>query len=126
MPTTDRNVLEDTGAPFLMISSMDVAPDKEGLFNEVYDKEHLCNLAAVPGVLRIDRYVTTELVMAIGGRVHRVGVSGPKYHAIYALTTPDVLVSEAWNQAVEAGRWPGEVRPFTLNREHLLCKRLGG
>jgi hypothetical protein len=109
-----------------MISSMDVAPDKERLFNEVYDKEHLRNLATVPGVVRIDRYETTELVMAIGGRVQRMGVSRPRYHAIYALTTPDVLVSDAWSQAVEAGRWPGEVRPFTLNREHLLCKRLGG
>ena len=34
----------------------------------------------------------------------------------------DVLASEAWGRAVEAGRWPGEVRPFTTNRRHVLAK----
>ena len=36
-------------AKYLFISSMDVAPDKEALFNEVYDTEHVPNLAEVPG-----------------------------------------------------------------------------
>jgi hypothetical protein len=33
-----------------------------------------------------------------------------------------VLISPAWAKAVEDGRWPGEVRPFTHNRRHALYK----
>jgi hypothetical protein len=32
----------------VFIASMDVAPDKEALFNEVYDTEHVPNLLKVP------------------------------------------------------------------------------
>jgi hypothetical protein len=33
-----------------------------------------------------------------------------------------VLVSPEWARAVEAGRWPGEVRPYTRNRRHALYR----
>jgi hypothetical protein len=46
----------------------------------------------------------------------------PRYTAIYELASAEVLASEAWAQAVEAGRWPGEVRPFTTNRRHALAR----
>ncbi len=36
---------------YLFIASMDVEPDKEALFNEVYDEEHVPNLMIVPGVI---------------------------------------------------------------------------
>ena len=35
---------------YLFVVSMDVDPDKEDLFNEVYDTEHIPNLSKVPGV----------------------------------------------------------------------------
>ena len=35
---------------YLFTASMDVAPDKEALFDEVYDQEHVPNLLKVPGV----------------------------------------------------------------------------
>ena len=41
---------------YLFIVSMDVQKDKEALFNEVYDKEHVPNLRAVAGVRRATRY----------------------------------------------------------------------
>ena len=34
----------------LFLVRMDVAHDHEAVFNEVYDKEHVPNLKAVPGV----------------------------------------------------------------------------
>ena len=37
-------------AKYLMIASMDVDPEHEAIFNEVYDKEHVPNLSKVPGV----------------------------------------------------------------------------
>jgi len=33
-----------------------------------------------------------------------------------------VLTSPAWDKAVEEGRWPGQVRPHTKNRRHVLLK----
>jgi hypothetical protein len=47
---------------------------------------------------------------------------GPRHSAIYEIDGPHVLVSPEWAKAVEAGRWPGEVRPFTRNRRHALYK----
>lgn len=35
---------------YVFMVSMDVDPDKEALFNEVYDQAHVPNLLKVPGV----------------------------------------------------------------------------
>ena len=42
-------------AKYLFIASMDVDADKEALFNEVYDTEHIPALLKVPGVLSVYR-----------------------------------------------------------------------
>lgn len=125
METTVDDRTADMGAPFLFIASMDVAPEKEAFFNEVYDEEHVRNLAAVPGVVSVARYESARLVISIGGTVQQYEVNGPKYHALFALSSPQVLVSDAWSAAIEAGRWPDQVRPFTLNRQHHLYHRHG-
>jgi hypothetical protein len=111
-------------ARYLFIASMDVDPDKEALFNEVYDTEHIPLILKVPGVLAARRATTEPLVMFIGGERRTIVAEGePRYSAIYELESADVLVSEAWARAVDAGRWPSEVRPYTHNRRHAL-KRL--
>jgi hypothetical protein len=108
---------------YLFIASMDVDADKEALFNEVYDTEHIPNLLKVPGVRSARRYVLEPLKMSIGGERKSVIAEGePRYSAHYEIDSPDVLVSEAWAMAVEQGRWPGEVRPYTRNRHHVLRK----
>ena len=40
---------------YLFTASMDVDPDKEDLFNEVYDTEHIPNLKEVPGLISVTR-----------------------------------------------------------------------
>ena len=61
--------------------------------------------------------------MIIGGEKKTiVAESEPKYSAIYELESAEVLTSAAWAKAVDAGRWPGEVRPYTRNRRHVLKK----
>ena len=40
--------------------------------------------------------------------------------ALYELESPDVLVSDAWGKAVDTGRWPDEIRPYTKNRRVVL------
>jgi hypothetical protein len=110
-------------AKYLMIASMDVDPEHEAVFNEVYDKEHVPNLSKVPGVLGVTRYKRGELTMNIGGERKTIEIPDePIYTAIYELESPDVLTSAAWDKAVEQDRWPKEVRPFTKNRRHVLLK----
>jgi len=108
---------------YVFIAAMDVDPAKEALFNEVYDNEHIPNLLKVPGVKSVTRLTQQPLEMSIGGEKKKVVAEGePRYTAVYEIESPAVLTSEAWSKAVEAGRWPGEVRPYTRNRRHVLRK----
>ncbi len=114
-------------ARYLFIASMDVAPEKEALFNEVYDKEHTPELLKVPGVLSVRRAVTVPLTLSIGGEKKTIVAEGePLYSAYYELESAEVLTSDAWAKAVEAGRWPSQVRPHTRNRRHVLRKLMPG
>jgi len=113
-------------AKYLFIASMDVEPEKEALFNEVYDTEHVPELLKVPGVVSVRRAVTVPLAMSIGGEKKTIVAEGePRYSAYYELQSAEVLVSDAWAQAVEKGRWPSQVRPYTRNRRHVLRKLTG-
>lgn len=112
---------------YLFHVSMDVTPDKEALFNEIYDKEHIPILQGVPGVVSVARFRTEPLTMIIGGEKKTIVVEDqPRYLALYELESPSVLVSDQWATAVDKGRWTGEVRPYTSNRRHLLFRRLDG
>ncbi len=110
---------------YLFTASMDVGVDKEAVFNEVYDSDHVPLLLKVPGVLSVARFKTTELTMILGGERRTIEVEGqPRYTAQYELESADVLLSDDWADAVDAGRWTDEVRPFTTNRRHVLYERL--
>jgi hypothetical protein len=111
---------------YLFSAAMDVEPAQERLFNEVYDQEHVPSLLAEPGVIAVSRYETQPLTMSIGGQLKTIVIEGvPKYGALYEIETPEVLVTEAWAKAVEQGRWPAQVRPYTRNRQHILYRRIG-
>lgn len=101
---------------------MDVESGKEALFNEVYDTEHVPNLLRVPGVHAVTRMEGEPFAMSIGGEEKPVTHDGPRHSALYEIDGPEVLVSRERAKAVEAGRWPGEVRPFTRNRRHALYR----
>ena len=110
---------------YVFIASMDVAPEKEALFNEVYDREHVPSLLTVPGVVAVSRYELQPLTMSIGGQLKTIVIDhAPKYGALYEIESPEVLISEAWAKAVEQGRWPAQVRPHTRNRQHTLYRRI--
>ncbi len=109
---------------YVFSASMDVEPAKEALFNEVYDTEHVPLLLKVPGVVSVVRLKKQELTMIIGGERKTIVVENePAYGALYEIESPEVLTSEAWAKAVDQGRWPGQVRPFTKNRRHVLYRR---
>ena len=106
---------------YLFSASMDVSGDKLDLFHEVYDKEHVPLLSKVPGVVSIARLKKQELVLAIGGKLETIEIENePSFTALYELESPDVIRSDAWMEASEQGRWPGQERPFTFNRRHTL------
>ena len=67
-------------------AAMDVPQDKEDLFDEVYDKEHIPYLSEVPGVLAIARFTTQPLKMVIGGVEQEIIIENqPKHTAIYEI-----------------------------------------
>ena len=105
---------------YLFVVSMDVDPDKEALFNEVYDTEHVPNILKVPGVRAASRLAGEAFTHSIGGVQARKEHDAPRYTAIYEIDSPEVLSSRAWAEAVEQGRWPTEVRPYTSNRSHVV------
>ena len=110
---------------YLFTAAMDVEPAKDAVFNQVYDTEHVPLLLKVPGVIAVARFKKQELTMVIGGERQTIVIENePIYNALYELESPEVLTSAAWANAVDSGRWPGEVRPHTKNRRHVLYRRI--
>lgn len=88
---------------YLHLVRMDVAHDHDKTFNHVYDQEHIPGLLAVPGVVKATRY-------------RNPSPTDPRYIAAYEIESPAVLLSPQWKAAAEAGRWPKDIRPHTMNR----------
>lgn len=110
---------------YLFAAAMDVEPAREPLFNEVYDGEHVPLILKVPGVIAAARFKRQELTMIIGGERKTIVVENePLYNALYEIESPEVLTSDPWAKAVDQGRWPGQVRPYTTNRRHVLYRRI--
>ncbi len=110
---------------YLFSAAMDVEAEKEALFNEVYDTEHVPLLLKVPGVVSVARFKSQPVTMVIGGERRTIVIENePRYNALYEVESPEVLVSPAWGNAVDQGRWPGQVRPYTKNRRHVMFERI--
>ena len=107
---------------YLLIVSMDITSNKEDLFNEVYDNEHIPAILK-PGVRQVWRHGLEPMKMNFGSEIGEVDQSTePKYTAIYEIEGPHVLETAAWGEAVQFGRWSNEVRPHTSNRQFALRK----
>ena len=77
-------------ARYVFTAAMDVQPDKEALFHEVYDREHVPSLLAVPGVISVARFQLEPLTMSIGGELKTIvvaGVSAGGYGTLNATAT---------------------------------------
>ncbi|HET7264732.1 MAG TPA: hypothetical protein VFL28_08680 [bacterium] len=98
-------------AKYLFVVMMDVAPEVEAAFNDVYDREHIPALLKVPGVRSAARY-----------RTNAEGV--PKYLAVYEMDRADIPEGAAFNAAADSGTWPGKIRPHTFNRKRVVYERL--
>jgi hypothetical protein len=79
---------------YLFMVSMNVMAEKEALFNEVYDTEHVPLLLKVPGVRAVSRMKTEPAAVTIGGERKVLDGGGePHYVALYKIDSPDVLLS---------------------------------
>jgi len=107
---------------YLLSVSMDVKPEYEALFNEVYDTEHVPFLMAVDGVHSVTRAQGEPFEFAMAGELKPVDAPVPRYIALYEIDDPAIVASDAWAQAVETGRWSTEVRPHTFNRAHAMYR----
>ena len=67
---------------YVFLASMDVTPEAEGLFNEVYDTEHVPNLLQVPGVRSVTRMKGDSARFAIADAMHELAAPSPIYTAI--------------------------------------------
>jgi hypothetical protein len=110
------------GSKYVFVVSMDVDADKEALFNEVYDTEHIPLICKVPGVRGASRLQAEDFKMQLGGKSEIKKHAGPRYMAIYEIDSPAVLMSREWAEFAEQGRWPEQVRPYTKNRHHAVYK----
>lgn len=94
----------DAGALFLACG--DVPTEHEAEFNRWYDTEHLPLLGAVPGVLRVRRFLAAE--------------GKPRYIALYDLAAADVAGSAPWNAAL-ATPWAKRIDMLTRDGEWILA-----
>ena len=99
---------------YIFMVSMDVDPDKEALFNEVYDTEHVPMLSKVPGVHKVTRY---RLEQSNDSRMQ-------KYLAIYEIDSPAIVDSAAWKTNGEWGDWASKIRPHTTERHHSFFEKI--
>src|SRR5262249_1541359 len=73
---------------YLFVASMDVDPDKEALFSEIYDAEHVPNLLKVPGVHAATRIKGEPFALKIGGGMKTIIHEGARYSTVYEIDGP--------------------------------------
>ena len=88
-------------ARYLFIVTMDVTPEKENFFNELYDTEHAPYVSKVPGVISLTRLKLLRETIFDGP----VGATNARYMTIYEIESPDVPHSKEWADAAARGRW---------------------
>ena len=103
----DRAAPDNAGG--LLLVAMTPALGVETAFNAWYDSEHVPALARVPGVLCARRF-------------RNAATGGPKYVALYHLTSPAVVDSAEWKQASGSTPMPEHIRPQISDRLRLVCR----
>jgi hypothetical protein len=88
---------------YLFIVSMDVTKEKETLFNEVYDTDHVLLLLKVPGVNAVTRMKTEPVAFDLAGERKLLDGGGePTYVAIYEIDNPAVLAASTKPRTVSS------------------------
>lgn len=91
-----------------LINALNIAPEHEAEFNEWCTKEHLPNLAAVPGTL--------------SARLFRASEGSHRYMTVYHLASPEVQTTQEWKKAAGTP-WTAKMLPHFTNRLRVVCRR---
>jgi hypothetical protein len=104
---------------YIWTVAMDVESEKEELFNDMYDNEHVPNLLKIQGVTSATRY---KIIRSTNG--HKP-TNFQKYFTVYEMDDENIWGSpEFMKYARDAGEWRKLIRPHTLNRRHILYEKL--
>ena len=98
-------------APWMYVVHTDIPDHIVDEYNAWYDREHLPRCAAIPGVFRARRYMSTG--------IHGGGTDGPRYLTAYELAGPDVWESPAALQARKTP-WTEKMRSLFSNTRRAL------
>lgn len=91
-----------------LINALNIAPEHEAEFNEWCAKEHLPNLAAVPGTL--------------SARLFRSAEGSHRYMTVYHLASPEVQSTPEWKKAAGTP-WTAKMLPRFTDRLRVVCRR---
>ena len=103
-----------TRGDYIYLVQLDIPKHLEDDFHRLYDTEHVPLISKVPGVRHCARYV-----LETSENEHM-----PRYAAIYEVDSPAVLTSQAWKTASDTGDWKTVIRPFALNRQRSVFRRI--
>ena len=101
-------------ADYIYVVQMDIPADLEDEFNRIYDTQHVPNILTAPGVHSVARY-----------RLESADVNGvARYAAVYEIDSPDTPQTDGWKAQSDKGDWATKIRPHTMNRAHLVFKKI--
>jgi hypothetical protein len=70
----------------MLLTTMDIAPEHKGEFNEWYEREHIAERVAIPGFMEARRYVAAD--------------ASPRYLGLYSTERFEDLASPAYKTAL--------------------------
>jgi len=100
--------------PYIYYVQIDIPDALDAELNRIYDTEHVPMLSKVPGVRRVSRY----------RREQSNDTRMQKYLAIYEIDSPDIVESNAWEEASAWGDWASKIRPHTTSRHHSYFREI--
>ena len=90
----------------LLLVYSDVAPEHNEEYNRWYNEEHIPERLSIPGVLDAARYEAAQ--------------GGPRYLAVYELSSYEAWHSEAWQQWLrEPTPWSRRMSPGVIGTEYI-------
>lgn len=110
-------------ARFLFVVQMSVDAEHDREVQSAYE-DHVRRLVGVPGVLKATRTVTLPGAKArlAGSAIELPSGETADYVTLYELESPEVLMSDEWSAAVDAGGWARDARRLTKNRRHQIVR----
>ncbi len=96
----------NTGAPYCMTITFEIAPEDEAEFNDIYDKDHIPTIMQLDGVTEVIRFKDTDP----NDKGFLV------YSAIYFMTKENLHLTPEWKKLSDTGRWMPVIRPKVKSR----------